>query len=262
MLFRSRSARYLAATKQEAPAGSFTVAVVCKDEEDDLVELVLLIPDGEAAIASASPQLSEDQFTVLTMTDVIMAEDTSISNCIEYRFGPDEPWVICESSAESMSTFRSVKFSAYEKMVRKVPVPCKKSLSRLLGNGPVDRMYDPNFLNPDREKWQVVNEDTGAKTDIPRPVQEMRTWNCETQQYDDFSPRLDGAPEEGDAAIAWFEDNVKYVKTNLGGHNTSLVYAKVWSDELDTKMGELGFTNSWTERVLSLNPTTEWGLQE
>ena len=55
------------------------------------------------------------------------------------------------TSAESMEGFRSVKFGLYEKSVRAVPVPCLKSLSRLLGNGPVDRLYDPNFLNPDRE---------------------------------------------------------------------------------------------------------------
>ena len=256
-----RSALYLSAADEEP--GQFTVAVVCMNEdEEELEELVLVIPNGETAIASASPGLAEDQYSILTVQDLIMAEDTSVSNCIEYRFGPNDSWTLCGTSAENMEGFRSVKFGLYEKSVRAVPVPCLKSLSRLLGNGPVDRLYDPNFLNPDREAWQVLNEDTGKVTDIPRPVTEMRQWNCETQSYEDFDTRLEGAPQQGDAAKAWFVDAVKFVKQNLGGMNTSLQIARLWSDELNEKMGQLGFKNQWTELVLSLAPSADWGLSD
>mmetsp|Transcript_7080 Transcript_7080/g.10326 ORF Transcript_7080/g.10326 Transcript_7080/m.10326 type:complete len:236 (-) Transcript_7080:81-788(-) len=230
------------------------------EDEEELEELVLLIPDGEAAIAAAAPGLSEDHYTILVMTDVIMAEDTSVANCIEYRFGPEDSWTLCATSADNMEGFRSVKFELYEKNLKAVPVPCLKSLSRMLGNGPVDRLFDPNFLNPDREAWQVLNEDTGKVTDIPRPVAEMRLWNCETQSYEDFDTRLEGAPDSGEAAKQWFVDAIKFVKKNLGGMNTSLEIATVWSQELNEKMGQLGFTNQWTDLVLSLSPSEEWGL--
>jgi ubiquitin-protein ligase len=259
-----RSALYLRATKQ-AP-GQFTVAVVCNNEdEDELQELVLLIPDGAAAIAAASPDtgLSEAHFTILSVTDVIMAEDTTVSSCVEYRFGPEDTWTLCETTADNMANFRSVKFDLYEKLLRSVPVPCMKSLSRLLGNGPVDRLFDPNFLNPDREAWQVLNEATGKLTDIPRPVTEMRVWNCEEQTYEDFDARLEGAPQGAAAGLEWFVNVVKFLKANLGGEgNTSLGIAQMWSTELNDKMGELGFTNQWTELVLSLNPQAEWGLTD
>ena len=254
-----RSATYLKSTDNST--GQFTVAVVCMNEdEEELEELVLLIPDGEAAIAAAAPGLSEDHYTILVVTDVIMAEDTSVANCIEYRFGPEDSWTLCATSADNMEGFRSVKFELYEKNLKAVPVPCLKSLSRMLGNGPVDRLFDPNFLNPDREAWQVLNEDTGKVTDIPRPVAEMRLWNCETQSYEDFDTRLEGAPDSGEAAKQWFVDAIKFVKKNLGGMNTSLEIATVWSQELNEKMGQLGFTNQWTDLVLSLSPSEEWGL--
>ncbi len=257
-----RAALYLKAAGK--PAGSFTVAVVCMNEEEEkLEEIVLLIPDGEAAIAEASPGLDEDTYSLLTVADLILGEDTSVSNCVEYRFGPEDSWTVCQTSGDNMANFRAIKFELYQKQVREVPVPCLKTLSRLLANGPVDRLYDPNFLNPDREAWQVLNEDTGKVTDVPRPVTEMRTWNCETQAYEDFDTRLAGAPAPGEAAHKWFVDNVVYVKTNLGGQNSSLPIAQMWSDELNAKVAQLGFSNQWTDIVHSLNPTAEWaGLSE
>jgi ubiquitin-protein ligase len=256
-----RSALYLKASNQ-AP-GQFTVAVVCNNEdEDELEELALVIPDGTAAIKTASPGLSKDQYTILIASDVIMACEMTIVNCVEYRFGPEDSWILCQSSVDSIQAYSAQKFNLYEKSIRKVPVPCMKSLSRMLGNGPVEHLFDPNFLNPDREAWQVLNEETGKVTDIPRPVTEMRFWNCEDQAYESMDSRLDNAPEGEEACMNWYVDVVKHVKSNLGGLNTSLGVATVWSTNLNSKVGELQLQNKWTKTVTSLNPSKNWGFKE
>ena len=231
-------------------------AVVCSNQQGALEEIVLLIPDTESAIATASPGLSDDQYTIFEVTDIISYEEMSVSDCVEYRFGPEDTWKLCQTSRLVMERFRAEKFGAFEDMLRKTPIPDLKSLASLLAFGPRTRIYDPFFLNPDREEWKVVNEQNGKVTEVPRPVTEMRIWDCETQSYVDFDTKLIGSPE-GEAAKAWFVDVVKHVKTNggvekPGQSNTQLSFAKEWGKAVDDHLRALGVKNQWTELVFSL----------
>ena len=54
------------------------------------------------------------------------------------------------------------------------------------------------FPSPDDEmeaSFTVVDEKTGRKLILPRPVSALRIWNSEKQAYDEVDANLDGSPQ-------------------------------------------------------------------
>lgn len=171
------------------------VAVVAKGSGGELREFVGVLKE-----TSAQPQLD-----LVMGTCQIMYEDMTPSECIEFAFA-EEPsrFYLAQISREALETYRGMKFEAWHKMLKEPT--CEAQFRRMLQIGVVTRLYDPQiFPTPDSLKslYQVTDEKTGKKIELPHPVATLRIWNVQKQCYEPVETHLQGAPAESEKDTWW-----------------------------------------------------------
>jgi len=227
--------------------GSNCVCMTAKTSEDVICEVLLLLDSNCAAPAES-----------IMCEDAISMEALPVSSLVEYQFVKGGRWLVCGCGRESIGYYKEQKFKVYEENVKALPVPCMKSLQRMLQNGPVNTLFDSSvFVTPPDElaDWTVVNEDTGKEMMIPRPVFSLRAWDPEKRKYETVDHRLTGAPKTDGDMKAWFKKTIIYLKTNLHAKgNTDLEITKLGSKELNELVTRNSFSNRWSEMVVALEP--------
>mmetsp|Transcript_8548 Transcript_8548/g.23606 ORF Transcript_8548/g.23606 Transcript_8548/m.23606 type:complete len:249 (-) Transcript_8548:68-814(-) len=192
-----------------AEAGSTAVAVVATkgDEVKEFIAVFKSAPDGAATAAPELP-MGSCQITF---------EDLTPSDCIEYAFGeaPDE-WSMAQLSTDALEEYRNMKFEAWKSML--LNPTCEAQFRRMLQIGMISQLYDPQvFPTPKghQSKYQVTDERTGKKIQLPHPVKALRVWDAKTLTYKSIETQLTGAPGRDEAA-QWWEDFVKDLNAKHG----------------------------------------------
>jgi len=147
--------------------------------------------------------------------DKISMDDFSPSELIEYSFNGTD-YFLSPMTKASCEYYRKGKYKNWIHLINNPD--CEAAFKRLLKVGLINRLFDYiAFPSPDNEAndWIVVNEQTGKKTNIPRPVQNIRVWNVKTCKYESISPILDGAPSDDDKDKVW-NDMLNKFKSEQG----------------------------------------------
>lgn len=206
-LSAGRRAIYAAAGIDGFPAAGTdpdkaVAAVCCVDGGDTIEHIVVVVGggDGGGGAVTADPPI--------TYEDKIMFDDVPLSGIVEYRFGPAGPRLLGTISTESLSFYVKSKFKVWRELLQSGGNGCKRSFRSLLRTGLITRIYDPiAFPSPPAElpDWQVMDENTGKRVDIPRPVADVRVWDAGVGGYRALQGRLEGAPAVAEEAAFWAE---------------------------------------------------------
>lgn len=171
------------------------LAIVAKGPSSEFREFIAVLDDGATAakLISASCQITY--------------EDLTPSECVEYSF-PEEPdvWRLAQLSRAALDQYRSMKFENWKQML--LHSTCEAQFRRMLQIGLVTQMYDPHvFPTPEllKSKYQVTDDRTGKRIELPHPVKQLRAWNAEKLCYENIDPHLTGAPSEAEKASWWAE---------------------------------------------------------
>jgi len=147
----------------------------------------------------------------------ITLEDLTPSECVEYCFAEEpDKWRMALLSREALDTYRSTKFQSWLKMLQEPT--CEAQLRRMLQIGPVTRMFDPIvFPTPEalKSQYQVIDDKTGRKIDLPHPVSKLRVWDASQQRYEALETLLTGAPPDNVKEI-WWQDLLKQLQSLQG----------------------------------------------
>lgn len=147
----------------------------------------------------------------------ILYEDLTPSECVEYAF-PEAPgvWALAQISRDALETYRDTKFETWRAMLRKPS--CEAQFRRMLQLGAVTRLFDPHVLpTPEALKalYQVTDDKTGKRIDLPHPVAGLRVWNAATRLYEAISPQLKNAPADAERA-QWWADTLEELRKEHG----------------------------------------------
>jgi len=216
VLGATRRAIYAAAIDDIA-ADDFVASVECKDSSDELVERIVRVPADKSA--------AED----VVLECKISMEDCSPSALVEYTFNGTD-WFLAQMSAPSLEYYKAGKFKVWRKML--LEPDCEAAFRRLLQIGLINHMFDHvAFPMPEAEQgdWEVEDEKTGKKVQIPRPVSGLRVWNASKRDYDTISTLLAGAPTDEEKDKYWADMLVElrsihgdeYIDGFLGGASAS-----------------------------------------
>ena len=235
--------------------GSNAVCVAGTDPYDEETEAVVLL-------GGADGQTPE---SVVRAEDAIMMCEANLCDFPEFRFEEGEPWRVATGGADSINSYRSMKFGHYEKSIRECPPPCMAGLARMVHAGPVTKLYENAEVGaqifPMTKEEQAAHQQTrpdGKVVNLPRVVIAMRVFNPKLGAYEDSDLLLTGAPADEAAELAWFDDVTRHLKSNLHGQPAAdeamleffereLLDNAQWKNQVD-QMGE----NKWVKRFVEV----------
>lgn len=192
MVLDAARAQVMASSFPDVGAAKAVYAVLAKKDEAMKEFVAVVGADAEA------PKL-------VMGSCQITYEDLTPSECIEYSF-PEEPhqFAMTQLSEEALETYRGMKFAAWKGMLE-APT-CEAQFRRMLQIGMIAELFDPQvFPTPEvhKSKYEVTDEKTGKRIQLPHPVAAMRIWDVAAQAYRPIDSRLTGAPSKEEQAEWW-----------------------------------------------------------
>merc|ERR1711957_82674 len=148
----------------------------------------------------------------------------------EFAFAEDPShWSLAPLSRPALDEYKKNKFGQWKDMLLKSD--CEAQLRRMLQLGVVNRVYDGIiFPTPEplkSQSYQVIDERSGRKIDLPHPVAALRIWNPANDHYEVLDPMLFGAPLDHEKA-GWWAGFVKDLKETRGeGYINGLIANRV-----------------------------------
>jgi hypothetical protein len=244
------------------PDGSNAVCVAGTGPYGEQTEAVVLL-------GGADGQTPE---SVVRAEDAIMMCECNLCDFPEFRFDAGEPWRVATGGADSIDSYRGMKFGAYEKSIRECPPPCMAGLARMVHAGPVTKLYENAETGaqifPMSKEEQAAHQQTrpdGKVVNLPRVLVEMRVFNPEKGAYEPADLMLTGAPADEAAELAWFDGVTRHLKSNLHGQpaadaamlsffETELLDNAQWKNQV-AQMGE----NKWVRRFVEVKGSVGGG---
>ena len=246
----TRAATYAAAYPNSGlkPDGSNAICVAGTDAYDEETEAVVLLNE------QGQPE------KVIQSTDAIMMETCNLCAFPEFQF-EDQKWRMCTGGAASIGSYRGMKFKLYEDSIKACPPPCMAGLARMIHAGPVTKLYENADVGSQifpMSKEEMTNfqhtRPDGKVVNLPRVVQELRVFQPASGTYETLNMRLDGAPENDEAELVWFDNLTRHLKSNLHGAPASdedmlAFYEKelLESDQFKHQVEQMG-ENNWIQR--------------
>lgn len=208
----SDRARILQAAFPACASAQWLVAISAKAPGAEAVRE--LTAAAQESVTAAGPAY---ELTLVSACCQIMYEDLTPSECVEYAF-PEAPteWALAQISRDALETYRDTKFEAWRTMLQKPS--CEAQFRRMLQLGAVTRLFDPHvFPTPEKLKpsYQVTDDKTGKRIDLPHPVVGLRVWNAAGKRYEDMSPQLKGAPADAEKS-GWWASTVEDLRKEHG----------------------------------------------
>jgi hypothetical protein len=246
----TRAATYAAAYPNSGlkPDGSNAICVAGTDAYDEETEAVVLLNE------QGQPE------KVIQSTDAIMMETCNLCAFPEFQF-EDQKWRMCTGGAASIGSYRGMKFKLYEDSIKACPPPCMAGLARMIHAGPVTKLYENADVGSQifpMSKEEMTNfqhtRPDGKVVNLPRVVQGLRVFQPASGTYETLNMRLDGAPENDEAELVWFDNLTRHLKSNLHGAPASdedmlAFYEKelLESDQFKHQVEQMG-ENNWIQR--------------
>mmetsp|Transcript_25952 Transcript_25952/g.36569 ORF Transcript_25952/g.36569 Transcript_25952/m.36569 type:complete len:260 (+) Transcript_25952:120-899(+) len=198
------------------------VASVIDPQNDTIIAVKCVGSDGETELEHAVKISNNDTHAEAIMIECkVSYEEMSPSALVEYKYQDDatvqDQWRLSLVSLPYLLSFRAGKFKMWEQ--RMVQPTCKAEFRRMFAIGPVYQIFDHiMFPSPpeERSQFDVIDDASGKKIILPRPVSALRIWNTTTQSYDVVDSTLDGTPTTDAERELYWTNLVTKLKETFG----------------------------------------------